>query len=106
MFKLVRFTIKANQAGDIFCNGGEVDKLLEEGWEVKHIETHPMINGGWSSNYKDIGIGTPLGAQILLTQLLLYKKDANELTNSKEYKGPKPITDYPTYGQIYGEQNK
>lgn len=90
MFKLIRKASSIDEFynSERFSKAEEINKILEEGWEVKHIESFVIQD------------------KILLTQLLLYKKDDNELTNSKEYKGPKPITDYPTYGQIYGEQNK
>lgn len=94
MFKLIRkvSTMDEFYNSERFSKVEEINKILEEGWDVKHIESFVVQD------------------KILLTQLLLYKKDDNELTNSKdnskEYNGPKPITDYPTYGQIYGEQNK
>ena len=75
MYKLVRKST--------YCSSNQLDKLdrdveyindyLKDGWEVKHIESFLVRD------------------EIFITQLLLYKKDGNVLTNTKTENKPAGI---------------
>lgn len=88
MFKLIRksSTLDELENSERFSKVEEINKILEEGWEVKHIESFVIQD------------------KILITQLLVYKKDVKELNNTKTERAT-VIDNIPTFGQVYGDQN-
>lgn len=87
MYRLVRKVSLATSNEKELEDVKDVNDWLRDGWEVKHIETFILLD------------------KILITQLLLYKKDNEVLTNTKtETETGTAIKNIPTYGQIYGDE--